>query len=100
MMVDASHANSGKKPENQPKVIADIARRISDGEQRIIGLMIESNLVAGRQDVLPGTALTYGQSITDGCIDWQTTVPALHVLADAVAARRGVQRRKFRERSA
>ncbi|HXN70831.1 MAG TPA: 3-deoxy-7-phosphoheptulonate synthase, partial [Bradyrhizobium sp.] len=100
MMVDASHANSGKKPENQPKVIADIARQISDGEQRIIGLMIESNLVAGRQDVLPGTALTYGQSITDGCIDWQTTVPALHVLADAVAARRGVQRRKFRERSA
>jgi 3-deoxy-7-phosphoheptulonate synthase len=100
MMVDASHANSGKKPENQPKVIADIARQISDGEQRIIGLMIESNLVAGRQDVLPGTALTYGQSITDGCIDWQTTVPALHLLADAVAARRDVQRRKFRERSA
>jgi 3-deoxy-7-phosphoheptulonate synthase len=100
MMVDASHANSGKKPENQPKVIADIARQISDGEQRIIGLMIESNLVAGRQDVLPGTALTYGQSITDGCIDWDTTVPALQLLADAVAARRGALRRTFRERSA
>jgi 3-deoxy-7-phosphoheptulonate synthase len=100
MMIDASHANSGKKPENQPLVIADIARQLSDGEARIVGVMIESNLVAGRQDVLPGTALTYGQSITDGCIDWQTTLPALLLLADAVAARRDVQRRKFRERSA
>src|SRR5712664_231515 len=100
MMVDASHANSSKKPENQPLVIADIARQLSDGEQRIVGVMIESNLVAGRQDVLPGTALTYGQSITDGCIDWKTTVPALNLLADAVAARRDVLRRKFRERSA
>jgi 3-deoxy-7-phosphoheptulonate synthase len=100
MMIDASHANSGKKPENQPLVIADIVRQISDGEQRIVGVMIESNLVAGRQDVLPGTVLTYGQSITDGCIDWQTTVPALNLLAEAVTARRDVQHRKFRERSA
>jgi 3-deoxy-7-phosphoheptulonate synthase len=100
MMVDASHANSGKKPENQPLVIADIARQISGGEQRIVGVMIESNLVAGRQDVLADTALTYGQSITDGCIDWNTTVPALNLLADAVAARRDVQHRKFRELSA
>ena len=95
MMIDASHANSGKKPENQPLVIADIARQISGGEQRIVGVMIESNLVAGRQDVVPGTALTYGQSITDGCIDWDTTVPALNLLADAVAARREMQRRKI-----
>lgn len=100
MMVDASHANSGKNPENQPLVIADIARQISDGEQRIVGAMIESNLVAGRQDVLPGTAPTFGQSITDGCIDWNTTVPALHLLADAIVARRNVRRRKFREYSA
>jgi 3-deoxy-7-phosphoheptulonate synthase len=100
MMIDASHANSGKKPENQPLVITDIARQISGGEQRIVGIMIESNLIAGRQDVLPGSALTYGQSITDGCIDWQTTVPALNLLADAVTARREVRRRKFRERSA
>ncbi len=84
-MIDTSHANSGKKPENQPLVMADIARQIRDGEPRIVGVMTESNLVAGRQDVLPGTALTYGQSITDGCIDWQTTVPALNLLADAVA---------------
>jgi len=100
MMVDASHANSGKKPENQPLVIADIARQISGGEQRIVGVMIESNLVAGRQYVLADMALTSGQSITDGCIDWNTTVPALNLLADAVAARRDVQRRKFRELSA
>jgi 3-deoxy-7-phosphoheptulonate synthase len=100
IMIDASHANSRKKPENQPLVIADIVRQISDGEQRIVGVMIESNLVAGRQDVLPGTALTYGQSITDGCINWQTTVPALNLLADPVASRRDLKRRKFRERSA
>jgi 3-deoxy-7-phosphoheptulonate synthase len=87
-MIDASHANSGKKPENQPKVIADIAGQVSDGDKRIIGVMIESHLVAGRQDVVPGVALTYGQSITDGCIDWETTVRVLHELADAVAARR------------
>jgi 3-deoxy-7-phosphoheptulonate synthase len=99
MMIDASHANSGKKPENQPMVIADIARQISDGEQRIVGVMIESNLVAGRQDVLPGAPLTYGRSITDGCIDWRTTVPALNLLAEAVVARRNVHR-KFEERSA
>jgi 3-deoxy-7-phosphoheptulonate synthase len=55
---------------------------------RIVGVMIESNLVAGRQDVLPGTALTYGQSITDGCIDLETTAHVLTLLADAVTARR------------
>jgi 3-deoxy-7-phosphoheptulonate synthase len=100
LMIDASHANNGKQPENQPKVVADIAGQISGGEPHIVGVMIESNLIAGRQDVRPGTALTYGQSITDGCIDWPTTVSALNLLADAVAARREVLGRKFRERSA
>ena len=71
--------------------------REKSGEPRIIGVMIESNLVAGRQDVLPGTALTYGQSITDGCIDWQTTVPALELLAEAVGARRQIKPREFRK---
>ena len=99
-MVDTSHANSSKKPENQPLVVADIARQISAGEERIIGVMIESNLFAGRQDVMPGVALTYGQSITDGCIDWNTTVEVLNRLADAVAARRTVQPGKFQELSA
>jgi 3-deoxy-7-phosphoheptulonate synthase len=100
MMIDASHANSSKKPENQPMVVADIARQISDGEQRIMGVMIESNLIAGRQDVVPGMALTYGQSITDGCIDWTTTVSVLTQLADAVAARRELKPQQVRERSA
>jgi 3-deoxy-7-phosphoheptulonate synthase len=100
IMIDTSHANSGKRPENQPLVVADIARQLSGGDARIVGVMIESNLVAGRQDVLPGVTLTYGQSITDGCIDWNTTVQALNVLADAVAARRQARQRDFRERSA
>src|SRR5436305_4308765 len=100
IMIDASHANSGKKPENQPLVVADIRNQISHGERRIVGVMIESNLVAGRQDALPGMALTYGQSITDGCIDWNTTVPALKLLADAVMARRRARSGKFREYSA
>ena len=89
-MIDASHANSSKKPENQPLVLADIGHQLAAGERRIIGVMIESNLVAGRQDLVPGQALVYGQSITDGCIDWDTTVTALRDLADAVTARRGV----------
>jgi 3-deoxy-7-phosphoheptulonate synthase len=100
IMIDASHANSGKKPENQPLVISDIARQVSGGERRIVGVMVESNLVAGRQDVLLGMSLTYGQSITDGCIDWTTTVSTLNLLADAVEERRDVPRRDFRERSA
>jgi 3-deoxy-7-phosphoheptulonate synthase len=100
IMIDASHANSGKKPENQPLVVADIARQISTGEPRIMGVMIESNLVAGRQDPLPGMALTYGQSITDGCIDWAATLSALNVLAEAVEARRELDPRHTRECSA
>ncbi len=100
IMIDTSHANSGKKPENQPLVVADIAQQIAAGEQRIIGAMIESNVVAGRQDVVPGKPLTYGQSITDGCIDWDTTVSAQNLLAEAVAARRNASARKPRELSA
>ncbi|MET0222107.1 MAG: 3-deoxy-7-phosphoheptulonate synthase, partial [Tardiphaga sp.] len=78
----------------------DIAGQISGGENRIMGVMIESNLVAGRQDVVPGKPLTYGQSITDGCIDWGTTVTVLEQLADAVTARRGARRDLPQERSA
>jgi 3-deoxy-7-phosphoheptulonate synthase len=87
-MIDASHANSAKKPENQPLVLADIGTQLAAGDNRIIGVMIESNLVAGRQDQVPGQPLTYGQSITDGCIDWDTTVVALERLALAVEQRR------------
>ena len=70
VMVDASHANSSKKPENQPLVVEDVARQIAAGDSRIFGLMIESHLLGGRQDLVEGQSLVYGQSITDGCIDW------------------------------
>jgi 3-deoxy-7-phosphoheptulonate synthase len=94
VMIDASHANSSKKPENQPLVLADVGTQVADGDRRIVGVMLESNLVAGRQDLKPGVPLTYGQSITDGCIDWPTTVTALEGLADAVAERRAKRARQ------
>ena len=88
VMVDASHGNSSKKPENQPAVLADIAGQIASGSTRISGVMIESHLKAGRQDIVPGKPLEYGKSVTDGCIDWETTVKSLDVLAQAVEAQR------------
>ncbi len=88
LMIDSSHANSSKKPENQIPVVADIARQIAAGDTRIIGLMIESHLVAGRQDLVPGKALTYGQSVTDGCISWEDSIGVLEGLAQAVKQRR------------
>ena len=88
LMIDASHANSSKKPENQVPVCADIASQIAAGDSRIVGVMIESNLVAGRQDLVPGKELTYGQSVTDGCIDWESSVQVLNGLAEAVRQRR------------
>lgn len=88
LMIDASHANSGKRPENQPAVVADICAQLASGDTGIMGVMIESNLVAGRQDLKPGAPLTYGQSITDGCIDWATTATLLDELAAAVRAKR------------
>jgi 3-deoxy-7-phosphoheptulonate synthase len=88
LMVDASHANSSKQPERQPLVVADVAAQVEHGEERIVGVMIESHLVAGRQDLVAGVPLRYGQSITDGCIDWDTSVAVLTRLAGAVRARR------------
>lgn len=88
VMIDASHANSSKNPENQPLVVDDVARQLESGDPRIVGLMIESHLVAGRQDMVPGEPLVYGQSITDGCIDWDASVAVLERLAGAVKARR------------
>ena len=88
LMIDASHANSSKKHENQIPVCADIGRQIASGDERIVGVMVESNLVAGRQDLQEGCALTYGQSITDACIGWDESVAVLEGLADAVKQRR------------
>jgi 3-deoxy-7-phosphoheptulonate synthase len=87
LVVDTSHANSAKKPENQPKVAEAIAAQIEAGSDRIAGVMVESNIVGGRQDLVAGKPLTYGQSITDGCIDWETTVAVLERLAQAVRRR-------------
>jgi 3-deoxy-7-phosphoheptulonate synthase len=92
VMVDASHGNSNKKPENQPAVIADLAAQVAGGSTRIFGTMVESHLVAGRQDIVPGRQLTYGQSVTDGCIDWQASVGVLETLARAVEARRKLRK--------
>jgi 3-deoxy-7-phosphoheptulonate synthase len=88
LMIDASHANSQKKPENQLPVCEHVAREVGDGDERIIGVMVESHLVAGRQDLVPGKPLTYGQSITDGCLGWEESVRALDALADGVRRRR------------
>jgi len=91
VMIDFSHANSRKIPENQVGVCRNVAAQIAAGDRRIIGVMIESHLVAGRQDVIPGRALAYGQSITDACIDIDTTEGMLDDLAAAVRARRAAK---------
>ncbi|HJR71228.1 MAG TPA: 3-deoxy-7-phosphoheptulonate synthase [Gammaproteobacteria bacterium] len=88
LMIDASHANSSKRPENQRLVVADVAAQLEAGERRIVGVMVESHLVAGRQELVPGKPLVYGQSITDACIDWAASVAVLERLAAAVRVRR------------
>ena len=88
VMIDFSHANSSKQHRRQVIVGHDVASQIAGGDRRIIGVMIESHLVEGRQDATPGGTLTYGQSITDACIAWSDTEPLLTQLAEAVATRR------------
>ena len=88
VMVDCSHANSRKQHDNQVKVAQVLGEQIASGDQRIMGAMIESHLVAGRQEVIEGKPLVYGQSITDACLSWEDTQPLLTHLAEAVRARR------------
>ncbi|MGF6599471.1 3-deoxy-7-phosphoheptulonate synthase [Paraburkholderia sp. GAS448] len=88
VMVDCSHANSGKSHLRQIEVAQDLARQLSQGEQRIIGVMIESHLEEGRQDLKPGVPLRHGVSITDACLSWAQTAPVLDALASAVRERR------------
>lgn len=90
LMVDCSHANSNKDYRRQIDVCHDVAEQISGGDKRIMGVMIESQLVEGRQDVLEGKELTYGQSVTDACISWESTETLLKELASAVQVRRAV----------
>jgi 3-deoxy-7-phosphoheptulonate synthase len=88
LVVDASHANSAKNPANQPRVVDDLCAQLVRGSPHLMGVMIESHLVEGRQDLVAGRPLTYGQSITDGCIGWEATEATLARLAEAVRAKR------------
>jgi 3-deoxy-7-phosphoheptulonate synthase len=88
--VDCSHANSEKSHQRQVEVGYEVAKQIAQGESHIFGVMLESHLLAGRQDLVPGKPLTYGQSITDACMGWQETEPLLREFAGAARARRKI----------
>ena len=88
LMIDFSHGNSSKKPEKQAEVAQDVAHQIAQGDARIVGIMLESHLKAGRQDLVPGKELVYGMSITDGCLGWDESRKVLDVMAEAVRQRR------------
>lgn len=91
VMVDFSHANSSKQFKRQMDVCTDVCGQIAGGSKQIFGVMVESHLVEGRQDLEQGKALTYGQSITDACIGWEDTEILLQQLSDAIVARRKVK---------
>jgi 3-deoxy-7-phosphoheptulonate synthase len=88
LMIDFSHGNSSKKPEKQAEVGEEVARQIAAGDERIVGMMLESHLRSGRQDLIPGKELTYGMSITDGCLGWEESRKVLDMLSIAVRQRR------------
>ena len=87
-MIDASHGNSGKDHRRQPAVAAAVAEQLAAGERGLTGVMLESFLAAGRQQPGPPHTLTYGQSVTDACMDFATTAAVLAELAAAVRTRR------------
>ena len=89
IMVDCSHGNSAKDYQRQPAVAEEVGRQVASGSTRIAGVMLESHLREGNQKHNDGSALIYGKSITDACISWETTVPVLEQLAEAVRVRRG-----------
>jgi 3-deoxy-7-phosphoheptulonate synthase len=90
VMVDVSHANSSKQHARQIVVAGEVAAQIAAGDERITGIMIESHLNEGRQDIVPGAPLKHGVSVTDACISMAQTVPVLQQLAAAVRARRSL----------
>jgi len=96
IMIDASHGNSRKNADNQPLVVEDVSRQIETGDDRIIGMMVESNLLPGRQDLIAGAPLAYGRSVTDACIGWDTSVEVLERLAQACERRRLFRRQSGR----
>jgi len=91
LMVDFSHGNSRKQFKLQLDVNDSVCAQLAAGEERIMGVMVESHLVEGRQDISPDKPLTYGQSVTDACINWEDSVIVLDKLAAAVRARRLVE---------
>jgi 3-deoxy-7-phosphoheptulonate synthase len=88
VMIDCSHANSNKDYTRQPAVCRDVATQVAQGSNNIIGVMLESNLIAGAQKLVPGQPLVYGQSITDGCMGWEQTLDVLAELAKSVRSGR------------
>jgi 3-deoxy-7-phosphoheptulonate synthase len=88
VMIDCSHANSSKQHQRQLVVAQDVGHQLAGGDARIVGVMVESHLVEGRQEIGPRDAMAYGQSVTDACIHWDDTVTLLRGLADAVEQRR------------
>ena len=88
LMVDFSHANSNKQFKRQVDVARDVGAQIAGGDARIMGVMVESHLKEGRQDLKPGQPLEYGQSITDACIGWEDSLAVLDILAESVRKRR------------
>ena len=88
VMIDFSHANSRKQHQLQVEVARDVGAQIAAGDERIFGVMVESHLKPGRQDIVPGQPLEYGVSVTDACIGWEDSVALLDTLADAVRRRR------------
>ena len=93
VMIDFSHANSSKQHRRQIDVAQDVAGQIAAGDARITGVMIESHLNEGRQDIQPGQPLQYGVSVTDACLSMEQTIPVLQILAQAVRKRRQTQGR-------
>ena len=90
LMIDCSHANSQKQYQLQIEVAKDVSRQLAQGDDRIMGVMVESHLNEGRQDHTPGCILEYGKSITDPCLGWEDTLEVLEILAEGVRARRRV----------
>lgn len=91
LMIDLSHSNSSKQYKKQIEVAADVGAQIARGDRRIIGIMVESHLVEGKQDLIEGKPLLYGQSITDACIGWEDSEKVLNLLAESVRARRATK---------
>ena len=89
IMIDCSHGNSRKDHRNQPAVAGEVAAQVAAGDHSVCGVMLESHLREGKQNHSAATPLVYGQSITDACIAWESTLPVLEGLAAAVLARRG-----------